>query len=35
MVLDHLGKLMHDPIRIARIFEARRQALGDLEPLPD
>jgi len=31
----HLGKLMHDPIGIARIFDARRQALSDLEPLLD
>ena len=26
---------MHDPIGIARIFEARRQAFGNLEPLFD
>ena len=29
---DYLGNLMHHPIGIARIFDARRQALGDLEP---
>ena len=34
-VSDHLGKLMHHPIGIAPIFEARRQAFGDLEPLLD
>jgi hypothetical protein len=34
-VADHLGKLMHHPIGIARIFAARRQAFGDLEPLLD
>jgi hypothetical protein len=34
-VSDHLGKLMHYPIRIARVLDTRRQTFRDFEPLLD
>ena len=34
-IADHLGKPVQHPVRIARIFEASRQPIGDLEPLLD
>ena len=34
-VPNHIRQLMHDPIGIAPIFDARRQPFADLEPLLD
>ena len=34
-VADHLGKFVPHPLRVARVFEAASQPLGDLEPLLD
>ena len=34
-VADHLGKLVPHPVRLARVFEAASQPLGDPKPLLD
>ena len=34
-IADHLGQPVQHPLRVAPVFEASRQALGDLEPLLD
>ena len=34
-IADHLGQFVPHPVRVARIFDARRQAFGNLEPLFD
>jgi hypothetical protein len=32
---DHLGQFVPHPLRVARVFDARRQPFGGLEPLLD